>query len=112
MNPIKSEPTAIVAGVMGAVYILAAFGIFPTSPEQQKVLQDNLLVVLTGGGALMVWLRSMVTAPDTVEDVKEESFAAGAVAAKAGAVDFVSKTVVVEDPYVSDLAGRDVDGPI
>lgn len=69
-NPFKREPAAIVAGIIALLTILASFGL-GVSPEQQEILKDNLLVILTlilGGGATV---RQMVTPNSKVEALKK-----------------------------------------
>lgn len=76
MNPFSNEPAVSAGVVMAVIYILAAFGL-PVSEEQKRVLQDNLPIVIPGIGALVVWIRQMVTPTAKVDEVKTEAFNAG-----------------------------------
>jgi hypothetical protein len=73
MNPLRSEPALTAGAVMAVVYILVAFGL-PLSPEQQEVLKANLPVVLPMIGILVGFIRQMVFAPDTVEEMESQAF--------------------------------------
>lgn len=100
-NPFESEPTASAGVILALLYIAAAFGA-PIDESQKKVLQDNLPIVLPGIAGFVLWVRSMVFAPDTVKEEKAEAFQAGALAAKAG----TAPVVPAGDPFVSDPVDR------
>jgi hypothetical protein len=81
VNPFSSEPAVSAGVVMAIIYILAAFGL-PLSAEQQAVLQQNLPIVLPGIGALVVWIRQMVTPTAKVEQLESAAFLDGVQAAR------------------------------
>ena len=92
MDILKKEAVAVVTGIMGIIYIAAAFGA-PISPEQQKVMQEQLpaiLAFLAVGGAAM---RQMVYSKDTVETIAHENVSAGFVAGREGAVKAPQPTI-------------------
>jgi hypothetical protein len=76
MNPFSSEPAVSAGVVMALIYIAAAFGL-PISEDQKRVLQDNLPIVLPGIGALVVWIRQMVTPTAKVEELESIAFNEG-----------------------------------
>jgi hypothetical protein len=83
MNPLKSEPVITVGAMMALVYLAVAFGA-PISTDQQRVMQEQLPVLLPVFIAAIGAIRQMVYAPDTVEQIKAQQFVSGLQAAKEG----------------------------
>jgi hypothetical protein len=89
---LKKEAVAVVTGLMGIIYIAAAFGA-PISPEQQKVMQEQLpgiIALLAVGGTIT---RQLVFSQNTVEDIAAKNVKAGFVAAKEGAMSAPKPTI-------------------
>ena len=76
MNPFEKEPAVLAAGIMGVVYIGAAFGL-PIDEGQKQILKDNIPVVLPMLGGLAVWIRQLVTPTAKAEEQAAEAFGKG-----------------------------------
>jgi hypothetical protein len=76
MNPFSTEPALSAGFVMALITVAVTFGA-PISPEQQAALQQNLPVILAGIGALVVWIRQMVTPTAKVEELESIAFNEG-----------------------------------
>lgn len=81
MNPFKSEPVVTVGFLMAFIYVAVAFGA-PISPEQQRVMQEQLPVILPVFLAGVAWMRQSVFAPDTVQEVAQKNVDIGYIAGK------------------------------
>lgn len=107
MNPFESEPALSAGFVMALITVGVAFGA-PISPEQQAALQQNLPVILAGIGALVVWIRQMVTPTAKVDEVKAEAFNAGRAAEGFRLQGNVAESVALARTYAPESASTGV----